>query len=111
MDKLSKAAHNNQDVNILMVNASQFDTMNVIPTWKKFTIETNFRKFIAQLSHNTGFEEWFNLNRNKKYRALNVDWQSTLVMKNPPRQLLFLLPGEKDHVLNTSLKSYQPSNM
>jgi len=62
---LSKAAHNNQDVNILMVNASQFDTMNVIPIWKKFTIETNFRKFIAQLSRNTGFEEWFNLNRNK----------------------------------------------
>ena len=67
VDKLSKAAHNNQDVNILMVNASHFDTMNVIPTWKKFTIETNFRKFIAQLLRNTSFEEWFNLNRNKKY--------------------------------------------
>ena len=57
VDKLSKAAHNNQDVNVLMVNASQFDTMNVIPTWKKFTVETNFRKFIAQLLRNTGFEE------------------------------------------------------
>ena len=98
MDKLSKAAHNNQDVNILMVNASQFDTMNVIPTWKKFTIETNFRKFIAQLSRNTGFEEWFNLNRNKKYRALNVDWQSTFYIlsdEEPTSTTSFSASGRK----------------
>src|ERR1043165_8907531 len=82
VDKLFKAAHNNQDINILIVNASQFDTMNVLPKWKKFNIETNFRKFIAQLSCNTGFEEWFNLNRNTKYRDLNVDWQSTFYILN-----------------------------
>src|SRR5947207_12356342 len=88
-------------VNILMVNASQFDTMNIIPTWKKFTIETNFRKFIAQLSRNTGFEKWFNLNRNKKYRSLNVDWQSTFYILSDEEPILitsFLHLDEKDHV-------------
>ena len=84
-----------------MVNASQFDTMNIIPTWKKFPIETNFRKFIAQLSRNTDFEEWFNLNRNKKYRALNVDWQSTFYILSDEEPILitsFLHLDEKDHV-------------
>src|ERR1044071_6468121 len=98
VDKLSKAAHNNQDINILMVNASQFDTMNVLPKWKKFNIETNFRKFIAQLSRNTGFEEWFNLNRNKKYRALNVDWQSTFYIlsdEEPTSTTSFSASGRK----------------
>src|SRR5207248_10169416 len=29
------------------------------------------------LSRNTGFERWFNLHQNTKYRKLEVDWHST----------------------------------
>ncbi|CAB4439247.1 unnamed protein product [Rhizophagus irregularis] len=40
-------------------------------------IEQSPRKFISQTSKVRGFEEFFNLARNVKYRRTNVDWKST----------------------------------
>ena len=51
--------------------------------------------------HNFRFEEWFNLNRNKKYRSLNVDWQLTFYFLSDEEPILttsFSTSGRKNYV-------------
>ena len=74
-DKLAKSAQYSS--NVLSLDVSNFTTLQVIPVWKKIQISTHLRHFISDLSRNTGFERWFNLHRNTKYRKLEVDWYST----------------------------------
>ncbi|PKY49765.1 hypothetical protein RhiirA4_528503 [Rhizophagus irregularis] len=45
--------------------------------WNNIEVEQSPRKFISQTSKVKGFEEFFNLARNVKYRRTNVDWKST----------------------------------
>jgi hypothetical protein len=48
-----------------------------VPKWNNIYIEQNLRKFISLTSKVKGFEKFFNLNRNEKYRNLDVDWTTT----------------------------------
>ncbi|EXX62379.1 hypothetical protein RirG_162320 [Rhizophagus irregularis DAOM 197198w] len=45
--------------------------------WNNIEVEQSPRKFISQASKVKGFEEFFNLARNVKYRRTNIDWKST----------------------------------
>ncbi|PKB91966.1 hypothetical protein RhiirA5_446680, partial [Rhizophagus irregularis] len=45
--------------------------------WNDIEVEQSPRKFIFQTSKVRGFEEFFNLARNIKYRRTNIDWKST----------------------------------
>ena len=74
-DKLAKSARYLS--NVLSLDVSNFTTLQVIPVWKKIQISTHLRHFISALSRNTGFERWFNLHRNTKYKKLAVYWHST----------------------------------
>jgi hypothetical protein len=72
--------------------------LQVIPVWKKIQLSTHLRHFISDLSRNTGFEKWFNLHRNSKYRKLEVDWHSTfkaLDNDEPSSSTSFLASSKK----------------
>ena len=43
-------------------------------------IKLSIRKFISLTSNIIGFELFFNLYRNKKYRHLNIDWSATFAV-------------------------------
>jgi ribonuclease HI len=75
VDALSKAARYSSKV--LSLKVSNFITLQVAPVWKNIRISTHLRHFIADISRNDGFEKWFNLHRNSKYRRLQIDWHST----------------------------------
>jgi hypothetical protein len=54
----------------------------VIPRWNNVIIQHNLRKFISLLTKVKGFEEFFNLGRNTKYRALDTNWEFTFEALN-----------------------------
>jgi hypothetical protein len=45
--------------------------------WNNIVVEQSPRKFIFQIFKVKGFEEFFNLARNVKYRHNNIDWKLT----------------------------------
>ena len=94
-DKLAKSARYSS--NVLSLDVSNFTTLQVIPVWKKIQISTHLRHFISDLSRNTGFERWFNLHRNTKYRKLEVDWHSTFqaLDNDEPRSSTSFLASSK----------------
>ena len=75
VDQLAKSARYSS--NTLILDLSNFVSIQVIPVWKNITITSHLRHFIADLSRNIGFEAWFNLHRNTKYRKIDIDWEST----------------------------------
>ncbi|UZO20662.1 uncharacterized protein OCT59_013085 [Rhizophagus irregularis] len=53
------------------------DNINYVLKWNNITVEQSPRKFISQSSKVKGFEEFFNLARNTKYRRNCIDWKMT----------------------------------
>jgi ribonuclease HI len=49
----------------------------VAPKILNYRISTSLRPFIKEISQMQGFFEFINLNRNAKYKTLNVDWNNT----------------------------------
>ncbi|PKY55882.1 hypothetical protein RhiirA4_427852 [Rhizophagus irregularis] len=65
--------------------------LEVIPTcaeyryvlrWNETIIETNIRRFIRLITRTKGLEKFLNLNRNDKYRMLEIDWHVTFEYLN-----------------------------
>jgi len=81
IDKMIKDAHNDNYLS-LEIKYDDIDNLNAIPRWNNVIINQNLRKFISLISKVKGFEKFFNLGRNAKYRKLEVDWKLTFEMLN-----------------------------
>ena len=89
IDKLAKSAHGSNQP-LFQLRHTSLPDIKYFPHWNNILVEKNLRKFITNMSWNTGFEKWLTLNRNKKYRNLQVDWISTftILMTTNPRNIL-----------------------
>src|SRR5688572_19127980 len=68
-DTLATNAHFDNTPLFEIVNQNQ-KQIYYVPRWRNITIDQHFRHFIVRISRNNGFEKWFNLFRNTKYRSL-----------------------------------------
>ncbi len=53
--------------------------MVVIPKWNGIRIDQKLQRFLTIKSDITGFESFYNLHRNSKYRNLEIDWNLTFL--------------------------------
>src|SRR6266487_2956155 len=74
-DQVARDAHTSDYITEFVDN-NNF-CLNYIPLWNGIRIEKNPRQFLTDLSWNKGFEQFYNLYRNHKYRTNNIDWQLT----------------------------------
>ncbi|CAB4384211.1 unnamed protein product [Rhizophagus irregularis] len=81
---------------ILEFKYNNLKGIDYIPRWNNIIIEKGLRKFFKNLGNINNFEKFLNLNRNGKYRRLNIDWKTTFT----------LLEGDRDEsTFVTSLSS------
>ncbi|PKY60404.1 hypothetical protein RhiirA4_484066 [Rhizophagus irregularis] len=80
VDKLAKEAHLDQDRYIIFRHDAVL--IKALPCWNGIVIENRLRAFIKTLCNFKGLEKFINLNRNYKYRRLEVDWTSTFQCLN-----------------------------
>ena len=78
---MAKSAHGSNQP-LFQLRHTSLPNIKHFPRWNNILVEKNLRKFITNISWNTGFEKWFTLHRNKKYRNLQVDWSSTFKILN-----------------------------
>ncbi|EXX53984.1 ribonuclease H-like domain-containing protein [Rhizophagus irregularis DAOM 181602=DAOM 197198] len=80
VDNLAKTAHTDQDRYIVF----RWDAcmMKVLPCWNGIIIENKLCSFLKNICNYKGLEKFINLNRNYKYRTLEVDWTSTFSCLN-----------------------------
>jgi hypothetical protein len=57
----------------LKINHINLSELKWIPTWNNIIIEQNLRKFIMLTINIQDLKNFLNLNRNAKYRQLNVN--------------------------------------
>ncbi|EXX57697.1 hypothetical protein RirG_204730 [Rhizophagus irregularis DAOM 197198w] len=85
--------HNILDIEIKerYVDIHNVNKLEVLPTckeyryvlrWNETIVETNIRRFIRLITRIQGLEKFFNLNRNDKYRMLEIDWHVTFEYLN-----------------------------
>ncbi|PKB93736.1 hypothetical protein RhiirA5_440450, partial [Rhizophagus irregularis] len=80
VDNLVKIAHTDQDRYIVFRRDACM--MKVLPCWNGIIIENKLRSFLKNICNYKGLEKFINLNRNSKYRTLEVDWTSTFSCLN-----------------------------
>ena len=81
VDALATSAHLENTNLIDLINCGQ-QQISVIPKWRNITIDQHLRHFITSVSRTKGFEKWFNLFRNTKYRSQYIDWDATFFLLN-----------------------------
>ncbi|CAG8669182.1 11380_t:CDS:2 [Rhizophagus irregularis] len=77
IDSKCSEVHNNNNSSIITLLTDNMKNIHYILNWNNIEVEQSPRKFISQTSKVRGFEEFFNLARNVKYRRTNIDWKST----------------------------------
>jgi ribonuclease HI len=77
VDSLAQSAHNNFFNLAVNLRYENIRGLSWVPTWNNIVIEKNLRKFITLTTNVANLEDFLNLNRNAKYRTINVDWEST----------------------------------
>ncbi|PKC02852.1 hypothetical protein RhiirA5_503798 [Rhizophagus irregularis] len=75
VDNLAKVAHTDHDRYIVFRRDACM--MKILPCWNGIIIENKLRSFLKNICNYKGLEKFINLNRNSKYRTLEVDWTST----------------------------------
>jgi NADH:ubiquinone oxidoreductase subunit len=80
VDNLAKNVHLDQDRYIIF--RCDAGMMKVLPYWNGILIENKLRSFLKNNCNYQGLEKFINLNRNSKYRQLEVDWTSTFSYLN-----------------------------
>ncbi|RIA82035.1 hypothetical protein C1645_835979 [Glomus cerebriforme] len=74
VDKLISTAHG--DLNLMIqLKIENMDNLLVIPKWNNIVIDKNIRGFLKTISNTQGFEQFFNQDRNFKYRKININWK------------------------------------
>jgi hypothetical protein len=69
--------YNNYSQHGLNINLNNLQVITYLPYWNDIPIETNLRKFLKLYTNTRDLEKFLNLNRNQKYRKLNVNWEIT----------------------------------
>ncbi|CAB4442142.1 unnamed protein product [Rhizophagus irregularis] len=77
IDTKCSEVHVNNENSIITLLTNNMDNIHYTLKWNNIKIEQSPRKFITQTSKVRGFEEFFNLARNVKYRHTNVNWKLT----------------------------------
>ncbi|CAB5157493.1 unnamed protein product [Rhizophagus irregularis] len=77
IDSKCSEVHNNNNSSIITLLTDNMKNIHYTLNWNDIEVEQSPRKFIFQTSKVRGFEEFFNLARNIKYRRTNIDWKST----------------------------------
>jgi len=80
IDNLCKETHRNESI-ITFKNTDLYN-IDIIPKWKNIRIDQKLRRFLTLKSNFSGFEEFYNLNRNGKYRITEIHWESTFKILN-----------------------------
>src|SRR5436190_5201258 len=80
-DELASSAHFDNTHLIDLENCGQ-QHLSYVPKWRNLTVDQHLRHFIKQISKTKGFEKWFNLFRNTKYRSSWIDWDATFYILN-----------------------------
>jgi hypothetical protein len=81
VDSIASSAHFDNTNLLELINIGQ-QQISVIPKWRNITIDQHLRHFITSVSRTKGFEKWFNLFRNTKYRSQYIDWDATFFLLN-----------------------------
>ena len=81
VDSIASSAHFDNTNLLELINIGQ-QQISVIPKWRNITIDQHLRHFITSVSRSKGFEKWFNLFRNTKYRSQYIDWDATFFLLN-----------------------------
>jgi hypothetical protein len=98
-DTLTNIAHTKFNELILDLKYENTNQIKWIPTWNDIVIEENFRKFVTSTTNVENLENFLNLNRNSKYRYLNVDWMSPSQILMEMKDIILL------HLLNRNSKN------
>jgi hypothetical protein len=77
VDYLATEAHKKIDELILDIKYQNVESLRWIPKWNNIPIDMNLRKFVTLMTNVNNLESFLNLNRNSKYRRLNVNWEIT----------------------------------
>jgi ribonuclease HI len=73
VDNIVSLAHNDQNLNINL-NYNNFEDLPWIPKWNGIVIEKSLRKMLTLTTNIKNLEKFINLNRNDKYRKIEIDW-------------------------------------
>lgn len=77
VDNIVTNGYNNYSQHGLNINLNNLQVITYLPYWNDIPIETNLRKFLKLYTNTRDLEKFLNLNRNQKYRKLNVNWEIT----------------------------------
>ena len=80
VDNLCKQAHTKDQ--FITIKNTQLENIRIVPRWNNIRIDQNLRQFLTLLSRFRGFEQFYNLNRNGKYRKNNIHWETTFNVLN-----------------------------
>jgi hypothetical protein len=88
VDRKVKLIHDqSSDYGLILCNQPLL-SFNYIPSWNNIEIEQSLRKFLTLMTNVTNLETFLNLNRNEKYRKLEVDFEMTFaVLKGEQKEL------------------------
>lgn len=81
-DNIRKAYDNSNNIYPIKFHTDNSQTLQFIPLWQNIEIEENLRRFTRTLTHTYGLEQFFNLNRNNKYREQAIYWKSKFYYLN-----------------------------
>src|SRR4051795_6073376 len=70
------------NLNFIKLNPLNSFKLHFLPRWNGILIESNLRRFLRTVCRTKNHEKFLNLNRNGKYRRLNIDWKSTYKILN-----------------------------
>ncbi|RIA78787.1 hypothetical protein C1645_842323 [Glomus cerebriforme] len=81
VDNLISTAHGNLNL-MLTIKTNNMKNLLVILKWKNITIDKNIHAFLKTILNTQGFKQFFNQNRNFKYRKININWKITFDVLN-----------------------------
>src|SRR5207249_6924195 len=85
IDQQCNNVHTDSNSSVLTISTDNLMNLSYSLRWNNIIVEQSIRKFITQTSINRGFESFYYLNRNKKYRENSIDWKSTFaILDNSP---------------------------
>src|SRR6266498_2471998 len=77
IDQQCKNVHTDSNSSVLTTSTDNLKNLHYSLRWNNIIVKQSIRKFITQTLINRGFESFYYLNRNKKYRENSIDWKNT----------------------------------
>ncbi|CAB4478541.1 unnamed protein product [Rhizophagus irregularis] len=77
VDQQVARIHDEVDLHSINIRNQPLQLIRYIPSWNNVIIEKPLRKFLRLTTNVTNLEKFLNLNRNAKYRQLDIDIKNT----------------------------------